>query len=176
MKDKYLFFWGHRKSGKPFSNWLPCQFKINGVEYNCTEQHMMHQKALLFNDIEIADKILQSNSPANQKKLGRQVKNFDPAIWDTNARTIVYEGNKAKYTQNPELLTILLKSAPLILVEASPYDKVWGIGLMEGDPKTFDETQWQGKNWLGEVLTKLRDDYIKATKANTIVDLDLLTF
>lgn len=155
-KEKFTFFWNG-----VFSQWYPSPFKIMEVTYNCAEQFMMANKAILFDDRDIYDKIMKSRSPKEQKALGRQVKNFDAEKWNSIAKNIVYEGNKAKFEQNPDMYATLLATHGTTLVEASPYDCVWGIGLAENDPRANDRTQWRGTNWLGETLTNLRQDFIK---------------
>jgi ribA/ribD-fused uncharacterized protein len=152
MSEKFTFFW----SG-PFSQWHRCKFTVDGVEYNCAEQYMMHQKALFFGDKETAKKILETTSPKAQKALGRQVTPFDQGKWEGVARDVVLRGNLAKFKQNPDLLEKLLATKGTTLVEASPYDKIWGIGLKEDDPKAQDRATWRGKNWLGQVLTAARE-------------------
>ena len=156
IQNNYLLFWDGI-----FSQWYPSEFTINKIQFNCAEQYMMYNKAMLFNDTVSAIKIMSANSPHKQKKLGKLVKNFDSSIWDANAKNIVYAGNFAKFTQNDTLLDGLKKTNQLILVEASPYDKIWGIGLFETDPLAGNCETWQGKNWLGEVLTKLKFNLIK---------------
>jgi len=155
VTDKHTFFWNGY-----LSQWFSCEFKVDGIEYSCTEQYMMHQKALLFKDYDIAKKIIESELPNEQKKLGRQVSNFDLNVWNDNARKIVYKGNHAKFTQNKKLYTKLMQTGNTLLVEASPYDKIWGIGMAEEDTGIDDESNWKGKNWLGEVITKVRDNLI----------------
>lgn len=113
----------------------------------------MYNKALLFNDLKTAKKILYTTNPSKIKALGREVENFDEKEWDQHKYNIVYQGNKYKFTQNPKLLEILLKTGTKTLVEASPYDKVWGIGLSENDPKARNRESWRGQNLLGEILT-----------------------
>lgn len=164
-KEKFTLFW----SG-PFSQWHNCEFVDNKFltgdlkdsKFNCAEQYMMLGKALKFFDYETAQRIMRSTSPKEQKKLGRQVKNFDPVKWDEVARDIVYMGNYLKFTQNKDLLKLLLDTKGTTLVEASPFDTIWGIGLAEDNPLAQDRSTWKGTNWLGEVLTKLREDLINA--------------
>jgi ribA/ribD-fused uncharacterized protein len=117
---------------------------------------MMYRKAVLFEDAESAALILKSKNPREQKELGRNVKHFDVDIWNKNARNIVYLGNKAKFSQNETLLNFLLQTENALIVEASPSDTIWGIGLAEDDPNRFDRSKWRGTNWLGEILTELR--------------------
>ncbi|RWZ87234.1 MAG: NADAR family protein [Hydrotalea sp. AMD] len=153
MNENYTFFW----SGI-FSQWYPSQFTINGITFSCAEQWMMYSKAKLFGDEETAQQILETINPKKQKELGRQVKNFDPIIWNNIARILVYQGNYAKFSQNAVLFEQLMNTDDTTLVEASPYDQVWGIGLGEEQAKITPPNLWRGKNWLGEVLTKLKND------------------
>lgn len=141
-----------------FSQWYPASFiDEKGREYNCAEQYMMAEKARLFGDIAAEKKIMHVSSPREQKKLGRAVKNFNKGKWNATARQIVYRGNYLKFTQNPDLLEELLKTEGE-LVEASPSDKIWGIGLPSDHPDALIRRKWRGKNWLGKVLTQLRND------------------
>jgi len=118
----------------------------------------MYRKAMLFGDIESAKKVLATESPADVKKIGREVKGFVKDLWELNCKEIVYKGNHAKFTQNPDILKVLMDTGDTILVEASPYDAVWGIGLDEENAKKTNPKDWPGTNYLGEVLTKLRID------------------
>lgn len=152
VTDKYVFFWNG-----VFSQWYPSKFVIEGVEYNCCEQYMMAQKALLFNDMENHKMIMHSKSPNEQKGFGRRVKGFDKDKWEAVCREIVFDANMAKFTQNPKMLEELMDTEDLEIVEASPYDKIWGIGLHETDPKALDKSQWQGTNWLGEAIMSVRE-------------------
>lgn len=152
MEEKFTFFWnGH------FSNWHKCTFKVEETTYNCTEQFMMAEKARLFNDQETLIKIMSIDSPKEQKALGRKVKNFDVNKWNTIAKDIVYIGCYAKFSQNEYLKKLLLETEGT-LVEASPYDKIWGIGLASDQPEAKNRNTWNGTNWLGEILTKVRND------------------
>lgn len=151
-QEKFTFFWNG-----PFSQWHPSKFEIDGITYNCAEQYMMAQKAILFNDSESLEKIMQSDSPREQKALGRKVKNFDAKKWNEIAKSVVSKGNLAKFQQNEELREELFKTQGTTLVEASPFDKVWGIGLDEKNPLAQNRETWKGTNWLGEVLTDVRE-------------------
>lgn len=148
----YHFFYGG-----PFSQWYPSKFTVDDFEYNCAEQYMMAEKARLFQDYDILDQILKADHPKQQKALGREVRNFDVDCWNKSARKIVYDGNYEKFNQNPDLKKQLFAKKEYILVEASPYDKIWGIGLGITHPDRFDRDKWRGKNWLGEVLMMVRD-------------------
>lgn len=153
MNDEYVFFWNG-----PFSQWYNSPFIANSKHFVTAEQYMMYHKALLFDDYDIADKILRTSNPKDQKALGRQVKNFDKDIWDWQARTVVYTGNYCKFTQNAKLKDILMATGNKTLVEASPYDKIWGIGLGEVDARKTPASDWPGTNWLGLELTRLRNN------------------
>jgi ribA/ribD-fused uncharacterized protein len=155
-KEQFTFFWHG-----PFSQWHGCRFKIDGVTYNCAEQYMMAQKAVLFKDEDALAKIMATDSPRIQKGLGRKVRGFDQSKWNSRAREIVYRGNWAKFTQNDDHQKLLLATKGTTIVEASPSDTIWGIGLGEDDPRAWDRKTWRGKNWLGEVLNRVRDDILK---------------
>jgi len=136
-----LFFWGHdpAKNGMDacFSNWYPVQFKDkNGQVFSDNEMWMMYHKALLFKDNESAKKILTCiKNPKKAKAIGRKVKNFNEASWMANYERIVYEGLLLKFEQNFKLKKHLLSTHDRLLVEASPFDKIWGIGISEETAK-----------------------------------------
>lgn len=146
-RDGFLFFW----SGWP-SQWYPSPFEVDGVRYSCCEQLMMAEKARLFGDTQTLKAILKAESPREHKALGREVTPFDEGRWAAVCRDVVYRGNLAKYSQNDDLRALLLGTAHLRLVEASPHDRIWGIGLGAGDPRATHPREWRGKNWLGQVL------------------------
>lgn len=152
VTDEFVLFWRG-----PFSQWYESEFTVKGVTYNCTEQFMMAEKAGCFNDHTSREKIMATKSPKEQKALGRNVKNFDVEVWKEVCEEIVYVGNYAKFTQNPDLKEILLETKDRILVEASPYDKIWGIGLSQSDPRALDPNLWEGLNLLGIAIMKVRD-------------------
>ena len=151
---RYYFFW---QKGSPFSQWHPCRYELNNVAYCCAEQGMMHGKAELFKDHEAAEKILSTNDPGLMKSLGRAVRSFDDKKWRQNRERIVYENSLAKFTQNPHLLESLMNTEGL-LVEASPYDRIWGIGLSEAKARNLPDEKWRGLNLLGKILTQVRDE------------------
>lgn len=140
-----------------FSQWHPCRFKVDGIGYNCTEQYMMAQKARVFCDKKSETKIMNARTPAEQKQLGRDVRGFEAKAWNAVARDIVARGNLAKFLEHDDLRSQLIATRGKTLVEASPNDVIWGVGLSENDPRVHDRNQWRGKNWLGQVLTELRD-------------------
>ncbi len=162
MSERFTFFWGG-----PFSQWHPCTFRVEGMRYNCAEQYMMQQKALLFGDTEMAAEIMSARHPRRQKALGRQVRRFNGERWAQVARDIVFRGNLAKFTQDAELQAILLATAGTTLVEASPRDSIWGIGLAEDDPRAQNRSSWRGTNWLGEVLTRVRETILQEQSLST---------
>jgi ribA/ribD-fused uncharacterized protein len=151
--SEFEFFYGG-----VFSQWYRSDFVLNGMKFNCAEQWMMYQKAVLFGDPIAATEIMNAGHPADQKAIGRRVKNFDAARWNNVAKSLIYQGNEAKFTQNPELLKALLATGDREFVECSPVDVVWGVGLGMNDERRHDRTNWRGTNWLGEVLTQLRND------------------
>ncbi|AME28638.1 NADAR family protein [Burkholderia sp. PAMC 26561] len=139
------------------SNWHPCKFLYHGFEFQSVEQFMMFSKAKLFEDDTSANAILAAHHPKKQKALGRQVKGFDMQKWLSKRESIVYVGCREKFSQNPRLQTLLLATASTELVEASPYDRIWGVGLGERDPLILDKSNWRGTNLLGITLMKVRD-------------------
>lgn len=165
VTDQHIFFFSNEDV---FSNFYLCNFteslddrpNDNLNKFNCSEQYFMYWKARFFKDYEIASLILKEKVPYNQKKLGRKVRNYNDSLWDKNREYYMYQANKCKYLQNEGLLKILLDTYPKQLVEASPYDKIWGIGLAENNPMIHDESKWKGLNLLGKVLTNLRNDIL----------------
>jgi ribA/ribD-fused uncharacterized protein len=155
---EFEFFWG---TAHPFSQWHPASFVVDGIEFNCAEQFMMYKKAKLFCDDETATEILQAHKPSVQKQLGRLVQNFDEAEWNQNRERIVYEGNFHKFTQNEHLRTYLMGTSDKMIVEASPLDPIWGIGMAADNPDARNPEKWKGENLLGKALMELRKDLQK---------------
>lgn len=159
----YLFFWGHtqKKEGvidkSCFSQWYPSGFTVDGINYLTAEHWMMVKKALLFDDSETAKKILVSEKPAIAKQLGREVSGFDTELWTKSSYEIVVEGNKHKFSQNGFLKNFLLQTGNKVIVEASPADTVWGIGLSQEAKEAMNPSQWRGTNLLGFALMEVRD-------------------
>lgn len=162
-KLKYIFFWGHHPAADGsvtkacFSQWWDCEFEIDGITYRTAEQYMMSQKAMLFGDTEISEEIMKARHPKQFKDLGRKVKNFNEQIWNENCCDIVVKGNYAKFSQNERLKYFLINTNDRVLVEASPYDKIWGIGMSADNPKCENPMQWNGTNYLGFCLMEVRD-------------------
>jgi ribA/ribD-fused uncharacterized protein len=156
--SEFTFFWKENDKNGFLSQWYYSPFQDDeNIIYNCSEQYMMYHKAKLFNDDLIADRILHTGIPYEQKKLGRKIKNFNQKIWDEQCDNIVFTGNLLKFSQNPKLKEMLLNTKDTILVEASPYDNIWGIGLTESDKRASNPNKWLGKNKLGKILINVRN-------------------
>ena len=161
-RDDFVLFWGHEDRGKGLtkvclSQWYQCPFVVEGQYYNCAEQYMMAEKARIFGDEEIRQQILAEYSQMAMKKLGRKVRDYDDEIWKEKRFDVVVKGNIAKFSQNEKLLDFLLSTDNKILVEASPKDTVWGIGLDESSPEAIQPRKWIGENLLGFALMEVRD-------------------
>ncbi|UIX30431.1 NADAR family protein [Streptomyces sp. GQFP] len=160
---KYLHFWGHRprQDGRVGANclsqWWPATFSVDGVEYATAEHWMMAAKARLFEDPEAEHRAITSPNPALAKKAGRLVRGFDEAVWQRERFGIVVEGSVHKFAAHPELREFLLATGNRVLVEASPVDRVWGIGLAGDDEAAQDPERWQGPNLLGFALMAARE-------------------
>lgn len=153
-QKEYLFFF---QDNTPFSNWFIIDFIKDNIKFCCTEQYMMYRKAVLFNDEEAMVKILKTKSPKMHKQYGRKVQNFDEQTWNNNREQIMIDGLYEKFSQNVVLKDYLVNTGDKILVEASPYDKVWGVGLSADNPKIRDSKNWKGLNLLGKSLMVTRD-------------------
>ena len=158
----YVCFWGHSvpkdgSIGKTcFSQWYPSAFEVEGVSYTTAEHWMMAAKARLFGDDETLVEILGSTDPHTAKALGRKVSGFDEKTWKANARRLVTEGNVQKFSQNAELKSFLISTGDAVLIEASPRDCIWGIGLGQENPRAQNPTTWRGQNLLGFALMDVR--------------------
>lgn len=161
-KVKYVFFWGHQDkdgtvSKSCFSQWYESTFSESGIEYMTAEHYMMAEKAKLFGDNATYQKIIKATNPGEAKALGREVRGFDETKWVANRFQIVVSGNVLKFSQNPELSEFLLNTSDRVLVEASPVDKIWGIGLAVDNQKAENPNLWNGQNLLGFALMEVRD-------------------
>lgn len=162
--NKYLFFWGHQpnKDGSIsktcFSQWWLSSFEVDKVIYKTAEHWMMAKKAELFNDKETFEKIILANSPAEVKKLGREVKNYVDTVWLENRFEIVRQGNFYKFSQNKDLKQFLINTKERVLVEASPVDPIWGIGMATDHKDVNNPEKWKGLNLLGFALMEVRDE------------------
>lgn len=154
----FTFFW---EADSPFSQWHPGQpFKLGGVSFTCAERAMMYEKAILFGDRGVAAEILAATSPRKMKALGRKVRGFEEEVWLRHREDIVYRVNAAKFDADPAARAALLETAGTTIVEASPVDTIWGIGLAQDDPDAQDPEKWRGLNLLGKALTRVRDELI----------------
>ncbi|MEW8051386.1 MAG: NADAR family protein [Candidatus Thiodiazotropha sp.] len=158
----YLYFWGHRQKSSTritkscLSNWYSTRFNVHGFTYTTSEQYMMAQKALLFDDQIMYEAILKSETPRESQQLGRKVHCFDQSTWSRKRFDIVVEANFQKFSQNDLLADFLIQTGSKILVEASPDDKIWGIGMSESDTRAGDPNHWGGLNLLGFALMGVR--------------------
>jgi ribA/ribD-fused uncharacterized protein len=163
MATKYLFFWGHtpKRAGEVgaecLSQWYPSPFEIDGVRFKTAEHYMMWGKARLFGDEAVAAKIVASGHPQQAKVLGRLIGGFDEDEWVARRLEIVTAGSVEKFRQNPDLLAFLLGTGNRVLVEASPLDRIWGIGLAATDERVHNPASWRGLNLLGEALMQARE-------------------
>ncbi|MBL7257693.1 NADAR family protein [Paractinoplanes lichenicola] len=160
---KYLFFWGHQaeRDGSAgagcLSQWWPSRFTTEGHSFASAEHYMMWRKAVLFGDEAMAERILVAPHPKVAKALGGRVEHFRQEEWDAHRYEIVVAGNLAKFGQDDELRDYLLTTGERVLVEASPLDRIWGIGLGRDDPRAADPRRWRGTNLLGFALMDVRE-------------------
>ena len=160
---KYLFFWGDQPSKDGtvtkscLSQWWLTDFVVAGVVYRSMEHWMMAEKARLFADEQALTQILAAKSPAEAKKLEREIDQFVPEVWEARKGEIVATGNLHKFSQHPELSRFLLATNDRLLVEASPVDTIWGIGLAADAADAENPARWQGPNLLGFILMEVRD-------------------
>ncbi|MFD8934007.1 NADAR family protein [Streptomyces sp. NPDC059578] len=168
---EYLYFWGHRPSvangadRSCLSQWYPSPFSVEGVTYATAEHWMMAAKARLFDDPEAERAALTATHPGGAKAAGRRVRNFDEALWVGQRLALVVEGNVHKFGQHPALSRFLLATGSRVLVEASPHDRIWGIGLTADEARASDPRQWPGLNLLGFALMRARTELRRAAGA-----------
>lgn len=173
---EYIYFWGHhpKKDGgitkSCFSQWWKSRFNIGHTEYLFMEQYMMAEKARFFGDKEIEEKIMNSYDPKEIKSFGRKVRGFDEEIWNRAKYSIIINGNYNKFMQNERLKTFLLSTGDKILVEASPYDTVWGIQMSEEDVNIKNPELWRGENLLGFALMEVRNEIKRVCKNSNMID------
>nr|WP_229487923.1 NADAR family protein [Pseudoduganella lutea] len=157
-----VLFWGHRaaKDGSVtkscFSQWFEAAFTLDGIRYASAEQYMMAEKARLFNDDAVLGRILEASAPDAVKALGREIGNFNEEVWRSHRWEIVVRANQAKFSQNPALQAFLVQTGDQVLVEASPVDRIWGIGLAADDARARQPAAWNGLNLLGFALMEVR--------------------
>lgn len=160
---KYLFFWGHTAAHPSaiekecLSQWYPASSVADRLQFANAEQYMMFGKARLFDDPEAADRILRAPNPGAVKAIGRTVRGFQEPMWQQHRFPIAVDGNFAKFSQSEPLRAFLLNTKQRILVEASPVDRIWGIGLAVDDPHHENPLEWRGLNLLGFALMAVRE-------------------
>ena len=164
---EFVFFWKPQDemiNESCLGQWQLSEFSVDMDDYCCAEQYMMAEKARLFKDEEICNVIMKSKDPKEMKSLGKKAKNFDQAVWDKAKYSIVLNGNYYKFSQNKNIRDYLLSTENKVLVEASPRDTIWGIGLGKGNEKAYNPNTWRGKNLLGFALMEVRDEIRKVYK------------
>jgi ribA/ribD-fused uncharacterized protein len=165
-KAEYLLFWGHQPNkdgsiGKTcFSQWFSAKFTIDGITYLTAEHFMMASKARLFEDLEAEQNILKAKQPKDAKRLGRGVRGFDGAVWEEYRFELVVQGNLAKFSQNEPFKEFLLGTKNRVIVEASPDDRIWGIGIAADNPDAKNPRRWSGLNLLGFALMEVRSQLL----------------
>lgn len=145
------------------SNWHPSSFGMGGIMFSGVEQYMMYEKAMLFHDLDVAQKILAEDNVAKVKQYGRQVADYDETVWNGMRQIIVYRGLLAKFSQNENLGRKLRSTGDTVLAECAVHDRIWGIGLSMRDPNRFDIQKWRGQNLLGFALMQVRQQILKET-------------
>ncbi len=162
ITNNYIFFWGSE-----FSNFYKCNIEYLDFIFNCSEQAFMYCKAAHFQDENTGYLILNAKTPQEAKKLGRLVTPYNDKEWDRVRYHYMYDVVKAKFTQNDNLKSLLLsdKFKGKTFVEASPYDRIWGIGMGENNPDILDTSKW-GRNLLGNIITEIRDEINKIIEKN----------
>jgi ribA/ribD-fused uncharacterized protein len=159
----YLHFWRNQPPGAPaagpgcLSQWAPSPFEVDGRRFATAEHWMMWRKAVLFGDDEVAAQVLRAPTPFEAKQLGGRARGFDRRVWEAERFGIVVAGNVAKFAAHDDLRAYLLGTRGRVLVEASPKDRIWGIGLAEDDPRAADPATWRGLNLLGFALMQARE-------------------
>ncbi|MGW9214366.1 NADAR family protein [Embleya sp. NPDC055664] len=169
---KYVFFWGHREpirgvDASCLSQWYPSPFEVDGITYRTAEHWMMAGKARMFADADAERRVLAADHPKTAKTIGRQVRGFDEQRWVEERFELIVRGNVAKFGQHPDMGTFLLGTGRRILVEASPLDRIWGIGLAADDERAGDPERWRGLNLLGFALMAARARLADAAGAGT---------
>lgn len=157
LTQRHIYFWGGI-----FSQWATCEFKdpSYGKVFNCAEQYMMYGKALTFQDGAAMEAVMAEKDPRKQKSIGRTIEGYDNDIWNEVKFQIVQRGNYLKFRQNPAWRELLIYTDGYQLVEASSYDKIWGVGLSEHNPLIYDEKNWEGENLLGKAIDAAREQII----------------
>ena len=154
--SSFITFWKPNEDNGYLSNWYPCEFQYHNIIFKSSEQAFMYMKAELFGDEQSMKELINTSDPKLCKEIGRSVFPFDGSMWDRQKEHLMIDVNRYKFQQNPKLAKMLLATGDAILVEASPYDQVWGAGMTAqqiNDPQTLC-----GKNLLGKALMKVREE------------------
>ena len=168
VRLRFLPFWGHTAppSGgigpHVLSQWFDSPFHCEGVLYRTAEHFMMAGKAKLFHDDELLAAILDAATPGEAKALGRRVRGFESDVWDAHCVAIVTAGSIAKFRSTTELRNYLVGTGTRVLVEASPRDRVWGVGMGKANPSVERPSEWRGRNLLGFALMQARAALVAA--------------
>jgi len=169
VTDTHIYFF---TESDPFSNFYPVSFSytrivkslfgrvIDSIDVSTSEQAYMYEKALFFNDIKSANNITLAKTPIESKNIGKKITNFNQEKWDYVSFDKMYDICYQKFTKNEYLKKVLIESFPKNLVEASPFDRRWGVGLSKLDDNILFEYKWLGENRLGNVLMKVRENII----------------
>lgn len=151
IPETVIFFYN---TSHPFSNFYPSKFEVDGQLFHWAEQYVMYRKALHFEDHDSARRVLEAHSPAECKRLGRHVLGFNEEAWAVVREQVALDAVLFKFQRNKKLAKFLLDTGDALLVEASPSDRIWGIGFSELDAMDY-RYQW-GQNLLGQALMKIR--------------------
>jgi ribA/ribD-fused uncharacterized protein len=155
VTDKFVFFWGKQDI---YSNFYYMPFKHQGILFKWSEQAVMYRKAMLFGATKIAQQILKAQTPDECKKLGRSRQiAFSEDVWIENRENVYKEVLLDKFS-TPILKKRILETVDKTLVEASPFDKIWGIGLADDHPYAEVPNKWKGLNLLGKILMEVRSE------------------
>lgn len=163
ITDKYVFFYKDWLSNYQHTDFMYPSKEIPIFNFTSTEQGFMYFKALYFGDYKLADEIYNIlDNPGMCKRLGRQVSGYDEAAWSSVRYEIFEDLIYQKYLQDKTLQLKLLdpKFDGKEFVEASPIDRIWGIGMSEDDPNIVDPSKWKGTNYLGKIITNIRQKLI----------------
>lgn len=151
-KLEFVFFWGGH-----YSQWAASPFYHDGNYFPTAEHFMMYHKCMAFKDTQRAQMVLDLEGPDQVKAVGRQIEAYTDAVWDAIRFDIVVMGNVLKFSQNPDFFEVMRNDCEKCIVEASPYDRIWGIGRSETDPNLDDVDEWDGLNLLGYAIMEARE-------------------
>jgi len=160
-ESRPVLFWKDTDRNGYLSNWARSPLIVKGQAFNCVEQYIMWSKAVIMSDGTREAEILATTDPQRQKRLGKSVHPWNKALWARHRSQVLYTAVKAKFSQNEGLRCRLLATFPRPMAEASPSDKVYGIGIAPDDPRAQDPENWRGENLLGQVLEQVRTELLE---------------